>query len=225
MKLFRTTHKDYAAKDQVFSGIGAAESPGRWNTKGMHSIYTSANAEIACAERFFHSLLFRVQKYNQELDKVGRKALQDHYFEEIADVEFVLAVANIEEVKITEVTHDEQLRDVLSAAKFPSKDVIDYRKSSYRRDPWTRSLGEYLSKSGMQGIKVLSARSNSGENIVLFEGNIDQDSIKIEEVLIVKISAVAAARDEKLKKGVVASEKKFMIECSRINGIFETCRF
>lgn len=225
MKLFRTTHKDYANKDQVFSGAGAAEGPGRWNTNGMYAIYTSVNPEVACAERFFHSLLLRVQNYNQELNRVGRKALQDHFYEEIADVEFVLAVADIEEIEIVEVGSDEQLNTLLSNAGLPAKCVVDYRKSSYRQNPWTRSLGEHLAQAGKQGIKVLSARSNSGENIVLFEANIQQNSIKIEEILVVKISAVAAARDEKLKKGVVASEKKFMIECSRINGIFESCRF
>lgn len=51
MEVFRLTRLKY--KDGL-SGVGAALHGGRWNSKGVHIIYTSANRSLAMAEVLVH---------------------------------------------------------------------------------------------------------------------------------------------------------------------------
>lgn len=46
---WRTTKREYAAT--IWSGIGARESGGRWNSKGVAVVYTAENRSLAALEQ------------------------------------------------------------------------------------------------------------------------------------------------------------------------------
>jgi RES domain-containing protein len=57
---FRITRKEYAAS--IWSGYGAREFGGRWNSKGVAVIYTAENRALAAMEQLVHLVKPRILK-------------------------------------------------------------------------------------------------------------------------------------------------------------------
>lgn len=52
MRVWRICHADY--RQSVFSGEGARRAGGRWNSRGVPVVYTSAHLSLAALELFVH---------------------------------------------------------------------------------------------------------------------------------------------------------------------------
>ncbi len=69
-RAYRIVRETFAAS--AFSGEGAAFSGGRWNSRGIHMVYTSATASLAALETLVHlnpAMRFTYQLFTIEFDE------------------------------------------------------------------------------------------------------------------------------------------------------------
>jgi RES domain-containing protein len=227
MKIYRTTPLQFAAPKAIFTGIGAAEYPGRWNLRDQRVIYCSNSLSASISERSFHSIQPKIEIYNNEL-KVRNGRVIASYYEDLLDVKFNLAEIEINNNGILDITSDVALKEVLLRSKMDMKNVSDCRVHKYefaKPSFWTRKLSNFIQQEGYNGFLVPSARSNLGSTVVIFENSAEHTEARFNYITTVSISALNASSNNKIKNGVKAQFDKVAYTSILGNGFAEILKF
>jgi len=184
MRCFRIVSQEYASPEFLLTGEGASEEGGRWNTIGGLALYTAPTYEVAAAEKGYYSIRSNVEFY------LANKT-HDPFRDLIARVGLKIATLEVsDDLQLLDLTNQEILSDLLRQAGLPPKTVQEGRQSPFKMIGWTQALGEFLStQPDVHGLRVMSARSNNGEAIVLYPNRYDVGKVQILRVDDIVLSA------------------------------------
>jgi hypothetical protein len=220
MKVYRTTPLHFKTPEEIFTGIGAAESPGRWNLRDQRVIYCSSTIEASASERAYHSVRPKVEIYNKELMKKGNR-ITASYYEDIVTANFNIAEIEINDTAFLQLDTNETLTELMLKARIESKTLHECRTDKYEfaKPPfWTRHLSNFIFEEGFSGFVVSSARCHTGNTVVIFEDCITRVEPQVTQITTVSISALNKDTDTKIKKGALADLNRFMYASSLGNG-------
>jgi RES domain-containing protein len=153
--VYRSCAPKYATSSDLLSGEGSRLYGGRWNPKGVTSVYGSFDPETAMAETLAGANYFGVPVHST-MPRV-----------------FVAF-----EFKLSEVLNltDGSIRKSLGISESRMMDCDWRRESSKGADALTQAIGRAASEAGLEAILVASAAIDEGENLVVFVNNLRRGS-------------------------------------------------
>lgn len=165
MRVFRTAKLEYAESDfDIFSGEGAKENPGRWNSKGQLTLYCTETLTVSLAEAGFYDIIYHLSILR---DYVGITAKD---FREVL-IGRCRVLVGVEYPGI-----DQHLIDISSPGKFDAackQHGVKLTFAESRRSDYTtlknrpRRLAHAIRQTGAAGMITRSARAD-GRCVVIF---------------------------------------------------------
>lgn len=208
MICYRSVPRNFGTKEQIFQGVGALTGGGRWNPRGVSTVYCSKSIDVAASERAFHSLSRNIESYNEKVQ--GTANFTSSYYDDIVRQKFSLAEVELGFASdLLDLTSEDALSRCLTELGLAQATLHQARLSDYMialpQPAWTRVLGERLSVKGIKGLLVPSARSDKAHNVVIFDSNVDESMFSIRNIVDISISAISIKDGKILRKGHLAS--------------------
>lgn len=196
MRIYRAVSLDehyWSELEGIWKDGGASKYGGRWNVMNQRAIYCSSEAKCVLAEKGYYEILSKITSH--QINKNNPKAS----FDLIIDIKTNLIELEAQSLKILDLTNQEELNKICKDLGLSIK-VSDYRKSAYLafKPRYTQLIGKEAQRIGFNGIKVLSARSNHGHNIVLYPETFEAHQLNILKTETIYLSAVDS-KGKKLK--------------------------
>lgn len=216
MRCFRLVDPRYSDLADIVRAQGATKSGGRWNPIGTRAIYLSTTEAATFAEKGFYSIIDRahILQIKANSPKENRNLLIDAEFS-LLDLKL-----EVEPSDILDFTDQMHFSNYLKKASLPVVPISDSRLSPYLalNGRWTQKLGYYCSVNQKIGFKVKSARSDEGDNVVIFPENIKPSQLKLTQTTSLKLSAIDGKTGKKFTaKSNVVSASQIFVESNVIN--------
>ena len=151
---FRSAGVKYANETDLISGDGAGCCGGRWNPRGIKTVYMSLHPVTAIEESY------------QEFIKFGFK---DNIRPR------VMAGARLKLRCLLDLT-DAKVRRKLEVGLKELKREDWHAIQSGGDESWTQAIGRGCRLAGFEGVIAPSARHRGGKNVVAFPDNLGKDS-------------------------------------------------
>jgi RES domain-containing protein len=145
--VFRSATIQFAARVQMLSGLGASKFGGRWNRKGISTVYSSLDIHTAVDEAY------------QQFERAG--------FSRATILPRVFVGAEVHLQCLLDLT-DSKIRRALG---FRLGELIceDWQAIQFQGDEsWTQTTGRGCFQAEFEGLIVPSARRRNGRNLVVF---------------------------------------------------------
>jgi hypothetical protein len=191
MKVFRTARPKWASTDyDLFSGEGAAISPGRWNSRGEKTTYCAETLEVSLAEAGFWDIIVHLTTLRE-----SQKVKVRDYREILLHKPRVLVSAEFAEIGplLVDISAPDLLAAECEVHHVAGLSFDASRRSDYlKHDNKTRRLSSQIRSTGAAGIITCSARYD-GRCIAIFPENLPRSMKRTTSLrTIVKLSAASS---------------------------------